>query len=101
PVFKAGFGIREAQIIQESLRDLEVLFVPDDGFHTENLERLAHAIRQRVGDVEIDFRRVAEIPRTDRGKFRAVVCRIPKAEIAAWPSGPRAGSDQPNELRRD
>lgn len=101
PVFKAGFGILEAQIIQESLRDLEVLFVPDDGFRTENLERLAHAIRQRVGDVEIDFRRVAEIPRTDRGKFRAVVCRIPKAEIAAWPGGPRAGSDQPNELRRD
>lgn len=82
PVFKAGFGIREAQIVQESMRRIDVLYVPDDGFRGENLEKLAHAIRQRVGDVRIGFQRVAEIPRTNRGKFRAVVCRIPKSEIA-------------------
>ncbi|MGB7201870.1 MAG: AMP-binding protein [Pyrinomonadaceae bacterium] len=77
PIFKGGLPVREAQIIQESLAELKVLYVPDANFHRDALNDLTERIRDRMGDVEVDYKEVSEIPRTSRGKFRAVVCKLP------------------------
>jgi phenylacetate-CoA ligase len=77
PIFKGGLPVREAQIIQESLAELKVLYVPDANFHRDALNELTERIRERMGDVEVDYKEVSEIPRTSRGKFRAVVCKLP------------------------
>ncbi len=76
PIFKGGLPVREAQIIQESLTGLKVLYVPDGNFHRDALNDLTERIRDRMGDIAVDYEEVSEIPRTNRGKFRAVICKL-------------------------
>lgn len=69
---------REAQIIQESLDVLRVRYVPAPDI-TDHTERdIAELLRARLGKMQIIFERRQEIPRTANGKFRAVICRLPK-----------------------
>ncbi len=76
PIFKGGLPVREAQIIQDSIAGLRVLYVPDANFHRDVLIDLTERIRDRMGDVAVEYEEVREIPRTNRGKFRAVVCNL-------------------------
>jgi phenylacetate-CoA ligase len=80
PIFKHGLPIVEAQIIQESLSGLRIRYVPATGFNKRSLVRLTAAVRERMGDVEVIYDEVAAIPRTDSGKFRAVISNLTPAE---------------------
>lgn len=73
-VFKGLPQIREAQILQTSPTGLIIRVVPDRGY-SENVARLlVDNVRQRVGSLmTVDVQHVDAIPRTERGKFRAVV----------------------------
>jgi phenylacetate-CoA ligase len=82
PVFKDAAGIAEAQIIQESLNNISVRFVPTTGFEDGVKQKIADRIRERMGNVDVAFEVVDEIPRTKAGKFRAVVCELSYAEKA-------------------
>ena len=75
PVFKADLPIREAQIIQESLERIRVLYVPAHGCSKSSLDGLAGRLRERMGDVDVELEEVSEIPRTSNGKFRAVISK--------------------------
>jgi phenylacetate-CoA ligase len=80
PVFKAGLHIKEAQIVQQSLGRVIVRLVPATGY-TEADERLVTAqLKDRLGDIAVDFETLDLIPREPNGKFRAVVCRLSDAE---------------------
>ena len=70
----------ESQIIQESLKSIKVKYVPDNDFTPEYLEKMTENIRSRMGDVDITYQKVAEIPRTSGGKFRAVICNLSDEE---------------------
>lgn len=83
PVFKGGLPIREAQIVQKTPQKLSVNFVPAEGFNDRSLKSLGDRMREYVGDMEIDFVEMGEIPRTRNGKFRAVVCELSREEIVA------------------
>lgn len=83
PVFKAELNIREAQIIQRSLRTIIVKYIPADNFDQKTVGKLRDGLRERMGDVDVVLEEVTEIPRTARGKFRAVVCELPSAEREA------------------
>jgi phenylacetate-CoA ligase len=73
-VFEADMPIREAQIIQESLRSIRIRVVPAPGFGDRHRESLAHGIRLRMGpSVEVPIETVATIPRTKAGKFQVQV----------------------------
>ncbi len=87
PVFKDNLPIREAQIIQESLRHIRVVYTPADDFNEGVLRTLADRIRERMGDVQVTFDEVDSIPRTSRGKFRAVICNLTAEERADLESG--------------
>lgn len=76
PIFKGGLPVREAQIIQESIQGLKLLYVPDENFSSGTLADLTERIRERMGDINVDYEEVTEIPRTNRGKFRAVICNL-------------------------
>jgi phenylacetate-CoA ligase len=76
PVFKGRLPIREAQIIQHSLKEVRVRFVPAADFTPASLSELTARLRARLGPMEIVTEAVEAIPRTDRGKFRAVVCQL-------------------------
>ena len=82
PVFKSDLPIREAQIIQNTVQKVVIKFVPDEAFEESDAQRLAGRLRERDGAVvDIELRRVNRIPRTDNGKFRAVVNRVDENEI--------------------
>lgn len=77
PVFKNDLPVKEAQIIQKSLKKIVVRIIPADNFDQKSAKDLSDRIRERMGDVEVILETVTEIPRTERGKFRAVICELP------------------------
>lgn len=77
PVFKGDLGIREAQIVQRSLDKITIRYVPAADFQMAALSELSSRLKQRVGEISVNFEELSEIPRTSRGKFRAVLCEIP------------------------
>ena len=81
PVFKNNLPIIEAQIIQESLREIVVKYIPAENFNQRDAKDLSDRIRERMGDVQVRLEKVVQIPRTKSGKFRAVVCNLPKEKI--------------------
>ena len=80
PVFKARLPIHEAQIIQESLDQIRVRYVPTTAFSSEDARSIITRLQQRMGDVEVVLEEVNEIPREANGKFRAVVCNLSDEE---------------------
>ena len=76
PVFKNDLPVIEAQIIQKSLAEILVKYVPTDSFSQRDANDLSNRIRERMGDVQVKLEKVEQIPRTTSGKFRAVVCEL-------------------------
>ena len=75
--FKDITTIREAQIIQHAVDELEVKVVPTDAFDTSEEKRLSDEIVSRVGkDMKVAICRVNAIERGKSGKFRAVISEI-------------------------
>ncbi|MGQ0541512.1 MAG: phenylacetate--CoA ligase family protein [Blastocatellia bacterium] len=84
PVFKGDLPVREAQIIQKSLSRIVIKYTAEAVLNQASSNDLSDRLRDRLGDVEIVLERVAEIPRTDRGKFRAVICELSAEERALF-----------------
>lgn len=82
PVFKHALPIREAQIVQEALDRVVIRVAADIGYQSSHGELLAARLRERMGPVEVDVHVMKEIPRGPNGKFRAVICAIPREERA-------------------
>lgn len=79
-VFKGGFAIREAQIVQDDLEHVRVQVVPAEGFGERDAIGVAQALQDRLGtDVKIRVECVESIPRTKAGKFRAVLSMVSDA----------------------
>ncbi|HLV12971.1 MAG TPA: AMP-binding protein [Trueperaceae bacterium] len=79
PVFY-GLPLHEAQVVQVDLGRLVVNVVPAEGFGEEHERAIATGLRQRLGDVAVEVRRLAAIPRGPNGKFRAVVSHVTAAQ---------------------
>jgi phenylacetate-CoA ligase len=79
PVFY-GLAVREAQIVQESLNDIVVMYVPGPGSGTaaEIDKTISDRIRMRMGSVTVTVKPVPIIPRDKGGKFQAVVSLVRK-----------------------
>lgn len=78
-VFEWAPGVSETQIVQRDLGEIEVRIVPGPQFDRCRDETILESeLRKRLGDqMHIRFAIVDAIPRTDNGKFRAVVSEIP------------------------
>jgi phenylacetate-CoA ligase len=72
-VFKTNLPIREAQIVQVSTDRLMVNMVPADGFDQRAEGKIRALLRERVGEMGVDFNYVVRIPRGSNGKFRGVI----------------------------
>jgi phenylacetate-CoA ligase len=73
-VFVAQPHVREAQVVQETLTRIRIKVVPSNGFGPTDVEDIIHRTQQRLGpQVNVIVEQVTSIPRTDAGKFRAVV----------------------------
>ncbi len=78
-----GMPVREAQIVQETIDRLRVRYAPAPGFAAATARTVVERLRQRLGEVEVVFEEVLEVPRAANGKLRAVVCNVPLAEREA------------------
>ena len=76
PVFY-GLPVQEAQIIQESRKDLRVRYVPASNFTVATEGVIIRRLQERMGPINVSMNQVSNIPRGENGKFRAVVCNIP------------------------
>jgi len=79
-VFKGVENIQEAQVVQEALDLFCLRVVPSEQFGDEDRQRLIQNMHHHVGDVRVNIACVESIERTNSGKFKAVVCKLP-AEI--------------------
>jgi phenylacetate-CoA ligase len=80
PVFKGNLPIRAAQIIQESLGEVRVRYVPTAEFNQEAAKSITREIKLRMGKVNVRLEEVEEIPAQANGKFRAVISQLTPEE---------------------
>ncbi|MBK8169281.1 MAG: phenylacetate--CoA ligase family protein [Sandaracinaceae bacterium] len=76
PVFKQHLPVLEAQIIQESLDHVRILYVPADNYSDEAGRSMVTRLQERLGPVNVTLERRDELPRTANGKFRAVISLV-------------------------
>lgn len=72
----------EAQIIQESIDDVTIRYVPAGIFDQTTLKEIEKRLITRMGDVAVTFEEMEKIPRGPNGKFRAVICNLSPEERA-------------------
>ncbi len=78
-IFKSMDQVEEAQILQTTLEEIEVVFIPGAGFDSTTESKLRREIRSRLGDeMGVRLNPVNEIAREPNGKFRAVKSTIGK-----------------------
>jgi len=76
--FKDTLTVKEAQIVQEKLDSILVNIVPREGFGPEDEKRILRELRLRLGEaIQIQIQKVERIPRTETGKFRFVISKVP------------------------
>lgn len=78
PVFKDTHGIAAAQVVQEDWGVFRLRIEPGRTFSDAEGERARRTLREFLGEGEITIELVDEIERTASGKFRALVCNIPR-----------------------
>jgi phenylacetate-CoA ligase len=66
----------EGQVIQEALDRFTIRVVALDGFGEPEAQVIRHRLLERLGNVKASIERVPAIPRTGRGKFRAVISKL-------------------------
>jgi phenylacetate-CoA ligase len=77
-VLRAVEGIAEFKFIQHSVREVEVLIVPDDRWSESGRKRVVDGLQARLGhDAQIDLRLVEAIAPEASGKHRYVVSHVP------------------------
>ena len=80
-VFKDIDGLKLAQIVQESLRELEINIVPNQHFKKEETELLRRNMYDRIGrEMKLNIHIVNEgdIIKSRRGKYKLIVNNLNK-----------------------
>jgi phenylacetate-CoA ligase len=80
--FKGVSGLVEAQVVQEAIDRIVVRLVVKPEFSDADEAVLVRAMREHVGNVELEMRREPRIERTPGGKFRAVVSKLKRPAAA-------------------
>lgn len=76
-------SVMETQIVQEALDQFTVKVVCRNKMGNELEKIIQERFSERLGPVSVQVQRVSTIPRTDRGKFRAVISNLPIHERLA------------------
>ena len=69
--------VLEGQVIQEASDRFVVKVVATADFGSKEENLIQSRFAERLGPVSVQIERVRDIPRTERGKFRAVISRLP------------------------
>jgi len=69
-------NVLEGQVVQEALDRLTLKVVVRDGFGAMEERVIRERFAERLGTMQVQIEVVPEIPRTERGKFRAVISKL-------------------------
>ena len=83
PVFKNTAGIIEAQIVQNDYHRFLIRVVPDKQYNQRHADTLIDNLARRTGQADIRIELVDKIERTAAGKFKAVICNVPRQNQAS------------------
>jgi phenylacetate-CoA ligase len=72
--------VREGQIIQETVTDFTIRLVVDVGFGPPQEGEIRRRFQARLGKINLVFQLVDKIERTSRGKYRAVISKVPRLQ---------------------
>ena len=76
-VLRAVAGVGEFKIVQHTLREFEVLVVPNASWQESGRAEIESGLQKRLGgDIRIDLQLVESIPAEASGKHRYVVSRV-------------------------
>ncbi len=87
-IFIDMHNVLEGQVIQEAVDQFTVKVVARPGFGERDIEVIRRRFAERLGEVHVQVEKVDAIPRTERGKFRAVISKV-------TPAKPRLSPPQP------
>lgn len=73
-------SVIEGQVIQEELARLRVRVVATDRFSQQERLLIMERARNRLGPVRVEIERVPALERTSRGKLRAVISHVSRAD---------------------
>lgn len=74
-----GKGIKEYQVIQETIEKIVVKIVPEVDFDEKQLDRIRVVIAKRSPGWEIEFKFVDAIERTGAGKYKFIINEVSHA----------------------
>jgi len=65
--------LKSAQVIQKSLDDIQINLMVEDGFDKSNERLIAQRLISQLGEQNVFFNYLKEIPKSKNGKFKAVI----------------------------
>ena len=66
-------GVEMFQIIQKSLNDIEVKFIPSTSYSNTTKQSIADGMLDRVGECNLTINTVTEFERKSSGKFKTII----------------------------
>jgi len=73
-----GQGIKEYQVVQETLEKIVVKIVPEEGFDEKQLDRIREVVAERSPGWNIEFKYVDAIERSGAGKYKFIINELVK-----------------------
>jgi len=73
-----GVGIKEYQVVQETLEKIIIKIVPEDGFDEKQLDRIREVVAERSPGWDIEVKYVDTIARTGSGKYKFIINELVK-----------------------
>ena len=75
--FQGSHNYKEAQIYQPDVDNLVVRIVPDKSFTKYDGDAILNQLQRRIGErMHCQLENVSSIPRSSRGKFKAVISKV-------------------------
>lgn len=76
-LFYGEEGVQQFQLIQESVNNIIINLVPTQKYSEQRIENIKKQIHDYLGcDVQIETRKVQEIPKTFSGKYRFTISKV-------------------------
>jgi phenylacetate-CoA ligase len=73
-----GHGMKEYQVIQETLNTIIIKIVPDKNFDKKQLDFIRELIKKRSSGWNIEFQCVDKIERSSAGKYKFIINKLVK-----------------------
>ena len=76
-VVKGAVNILQAQIIQDKIEEITVLYIPNNKFDQKDLSHFKMHMRKHLpGELKIQFRHVRDVERTMSGKINLLISKL-------------------------